>query len=173
MRRAALALGAALALTGCKGNLDDSLAALAAAGQIQQDAPLIDTEQVTITAPPAKVWAILTNIQAWPQLDPNITQVAVGAVQSGAPFSWATGGMTIQSTIRAFTPNQLLAWNGHVLNYHAIHVWHLTPTADGGTLVTIQQSISGFMIGYFYSGAQMQQVNRIWLGDLKAAAEQP
>ena len=173
MRRAVLALGAALTLTGCKGNLDDTLAAFAAAGQIQPNAQLSDTEQVTIAAPPAKVWAVLSNIQAWPQLDPNITQVAVGAVQSGAPFSWETAGMTIQSTIRAFTPGQMLAWNGHVLNYHAIHVWRLAPSADGGTVVTLQQSISGFMIGYLYSGAQMQQANRVWLGDLKAAAERP
>lgn len=171
MRRAIVAFSLLLALAGCHGPNPARQAALAAAGQIDTSAPLQTTQQITINAPPARVWQVLSNISAWPGWAPAITATNVGREDVGDNFYWTTGGMTINSVIQAMTPDQMLSWTGHVLNFHAIHVWVLSPQPDGGTIVTVRESVSGFMIGYFYSNAQLQHDDANWLSALKKAAE--
>jgi uncharacterized protein YndB with AHSA1/START domain len=164
-------LASCLALAGCGGGVA-SLDELAAAGQIQADAPLQVNARIEINAPPARVWAVLTNIQNWPAWDPSITMtIASPDVGDGSLFAWATTGMIIHSTVRRFVPDQQLAWTGNVLNFHAIHVWTLTPGPHGTTDVSVQESISGFMIGFFYARDDLQQGDANWLAGLKTAAE--
>jgi hypothetical protein len=160
-----------LALAACHKHAP-SLDALAAAGQIQPHAPLQADLSITIKAPPAKIWGLLTQVQDWPHWNPAIVSAAgYPLTQLGNKFSWTTGGMTINATIQRAIPNQSLAWSGHVLNFHAIHVWDLSPQADGTTIVTMHESISGFLIAWFYARHDLEQSDLIWLSDLKAAAE--
>jgi hypothetical protein len=164
-------LASCLALAGCGGGVA-SLDELAAAGQIQADAPLQVNARIEINAPPARVWAVLTNIQNWPAWDPSITMtIASPDVGDGSLFAWATTGMIIHSTVRRFVPEQQLAWTGNVLNFHAIHVWTLTPGPDGTTQVSVRESISGFMIGFFYASDDLRRGDENWLAGLKKAAE--
>ncbi|HQT46546.1 MAG: hypothetical protein B7X08_03985 [Acidocella sp. 20-63-7] len=167
---------ALLSLTGCHHRYTGpsaALAALAAQGQTDAQAPLQTSQQITISAPPAKVWALLSDIQSWPDWHPKITQVAVGAVQQGSPFSWTLQGMSINSTIEAFNPPQRLAFTGDVLNFHAIYVWTLTPGANGTTQVNLNESVDGFLVSLFYSDADMADAAQSWLTDLNAAADKP
>jgi len=57
------------------------------------------------------------------------------------------------------------------VNFHAIHVWTLTALPDGGTLVSERESLTGWFISFFYSSAELQQVDQRWLTALKVAAE--
>lgn len=168
------ALAALLAVGGCRHKPAQSLESLAASGQIQPNAPLRTQLQITIQAPPAKVWGILTDVQDWPRWNPKVSQTAAAAaVQLGSLFSWTTQGMSIHCVIARFEPERSLAWAGKVLNYNAIHVWTLTALPDGGTEVTLQQSVSGFVISWFYSPSALHAEDVTWLQALKRVAEQP
>jgi len=145
---------------------------LAAQGQIDQNAPIKCSVQITINAPPAKIWALLTDISLWPTWQSDITQTAVdGTPADGVLFSWDTGGASIHSQIQLFSPDKQLAWTGTVVNFHAIHVWTLTPLPNGATEVTETESMSGWFISLFYSSDQLLQSDQRWLTALKVAAE--
>lgn len=161
-----------LSLSACGHSGAAARAGLAARGQIDSSAPFITAQQVTINAPPDKIWALLTNIPGWPVWHNHITQTsAAAAAQAGSPFSWSTQGMTIHSTIDLFTPGQALAFTGDVLNFHAILVWTLTSAPNNGTRVTLQESVDGFLISHFYSQNELTQTDQSWLQDLKTTAE--
>jgi uncharacterized protein YndB with AHSA1/START domain len=168
-----LAIVLLLGLAGCHHH-SASMDGLAAAGQVQPNAPLQVQLQISIKAPPAKIWALLSDAQGWPGWNDHITQVAAPAgLAGGSVFSWTMGGMSIQSTVHRFVPLESLAWTGHVLNFHAIHVWDLALQPDGSTVVTVRESISGFLIAWFYSRRDLRDDDQLWLNDLKAAAEKP
>lgn len=167
---------ALLVLTGCQQRYtgpSPSQAALAAQGETDAQAPLQTSQQITISAPPAKVWAILANIPSWPNWHPKITDIAAGPVQHGSPFSWTFQGMSIHSTIEAFSPPQRLAFTGDVLNFHAIYVWTLTPGPNNTTQVSLTESVGGFLVSLFYGEADMTAAAQSWLADLKTTAEKP
>ncbi len=162
--------GLCLLLAGCghTANLQD----LAAHGRIQPNAPISCNTQIVINAPPAKVWSLLADIQDWPNWQSDISQTAVNGVPAaGTLFSWTTAGTSIHAQIQLFVPNQTIAWTGQVLNFHAIHVWTLTPLPNGATEVTINESMSGWFISFFYSSADLLQTNQRWLTALKVASE--
>ncbi len=149
-------------------------AGLAAQGKTDPAAPRQTTQQISINAPPDKIWALLTNVQAWPSWDSSVPQTSAPPdVQNGTLFSYDTNGMSIHAAVREFTPDAALGWTGDVLNYHAIQTWTLAPQPDGTTLVTTSESVGGFMIGYFYSRDELDQSVHTWLVDLKAMAERP
>jgi len=161
---------ALLALVSC--GKRESPQELAAHVQIQANAPIKCTVQITINAPPAKVWGILSDIADWPKWQSDITQTALGSPAGpGALFSWTSGGTSVHSAIQLFQPDQSIAWTGRVLNFHAIHVWTLAPLPDGGTLVTTTESMNGWLITFFYSSAELLQSDQRWLNALKVAAE--
>ncbi len=165
-----LAVALLLALAAC--GRSQSPQQLAAAGQIDQNAPIKVSETIAVAAPPAKVWSILSNIADWPLWQSDITGTAVdGVPAAGVLFSWNTAGMSIHSQIQLFKPDSAIAWTGEIVNFHAIHVWTLTPTADGGTVVTTQESMTGWFISFFYSSADLRQADERWLQALKVAAE--
>ena len=162
-----------LSLTACDSS-GSHRAGLAAQGKTDPAAPRQSTQQISINAPPDKIWALLTNVQAWPSWDSSIPSTSTPPdVQDGTLFSYNTDGMSIHAAIREFVPDTALAWTGDVLNYHAIQTWTLAPQPDGTTLVTTSESAGGFMISYFFSQPELDQSIHFWLLNLKTAAEKP
>lgn len=171
MRLFVLLLPALLALSACHKQAP-SLAALAAQDQILATAPLQFQGQITINAPPDKVFSLLANVAQWPVWQKDIAGTSIGLQTGpGAEFSWETSGASIHSTFRRYIPGQSIAWTGSVVNFHAIHIFDLTPGPNGSTVVTMKESMSGFLVKYFYSNAQLAQSDQDWFKYLKAAAE--
>jgi uncharacterized protein YndB with AHSA1/START domain len=169
MRRFGI-LAVLLALAAC--GRSETPGQMAAQGQIDENAPIKVALQISIAAPPAKVWGILSNIGAWPTWQSDITNTAVDGVPGdGVLFSWTAQGTSVHSRIQLFQPDRALAWTGTVVNFHAIHVWTLTALPGGGTLVSERESLTGWFISLFYSSAELQQVDQRWLTALKVAAE--
>jgi len=50
-------------------------------------------------------------------------------------------------------------------------VWELKATADGGTLVTVKESMTGPLMTWLYSSDKLAASETIWLTALKQAAE--
>ena len=171
MRRFALLCAMAAVLAGC-GPSTDALKALAEQGAIEEDAPVKAAASIVIAASPAKVWAVLANIRDWPKWQPDITETAIAQDPAlGVPFSWSPGDMSIASRIAVFEPEKQIGWTGRVYTIRAIHLWRLTPLPDGRTEVATRESMSGWLISFFYSSPDLLDSQRRWLDHLKQAAE--
>ncbi len=171
MRRGFSLLCLLFSLSAC-GSSGVRQSSFAAQGKIDPDAPRQTIQQISIKASAAKIWSLLADPQSWPSWNPSIPQTSAPYVlQNGSLFSYNADGMSIHAAIREYIPLQAMAWTGDVLNFHAIQTWTLSPQADGSTLVTISESVSGFMIGVFFSQAQLETDDHTWLVNLKEAAE--
>ncbi len=160
-----------LCLGGCAPSAKD-LGALAARGAIQEDAPVKAEAQIVIQAPQARVWAILADIQHWPQWQTDISHVTIAhSPAAGVTFSWSLGNNDITSRIVVFEPIRAISWTGRLFTSRAIHLWALTTLPDGRTRIQTRESISGWPISMFYSSAELLDSNRQWLARLKTAAE--
>jgi hypothetical protein len=173
MRRWLIIVPVLLALAGCH-KKGPSLDELAAQGQILTTAPVQFSGQITINATPDRVYGLLIDLPDWPNWQRDITNVVVNPpIQTGTTFGWVSGGYGVQSTIDRAVPNQSLAWTGKLVNFHIIQLFNLTPGPNGTTIVTMQESLSGFLVKYFYSSAELAQSDERWFSYLKSAAERP
>jgi uncharacterized protein YndB with AHSA1/START domain len=166
---AALSLALLLASTASTPSDDQ----LAASGHIRDTASVKTSVAITIHAKPEKVWQILTNIDAWPQWQSDITAARLsGPLTPGTTFTWTNTGTKINSRLALVTPNSALAWTGSAMGAHAIHVWRLSPTPDGQTQVQEDESMDGFLLTLFYNSKKLESADQQWLQRLKTASEQ-
>ena len=158
-------------LTGCGAPISD-LRQMAAHGSIQTNAPVQAHVETTIHAPRARVWALLTDVQAWPRWQPEITSTTSDRpLAANVRFKWKTGGMKIHSQVVAFAPQSELAWTGHAYTAKAVHVWKLSSLPDGQTRVTVDESMDGLLMAKLFSSKQLEESDARWLAALKQAAE--
>ncbi|NMO14202.1 Shy6-polyketide cyclase [Pyxidicoccus fallax] len=144
---------------------------------IDSSAPVIVSEEVLVLSSPARVWALLTAIDQWPEWNPDITAAALkGPVAVGSTFQWATAGLAIVSTLGEVIPGKRLAWSGDTNGIFGIHVWTLEPADAKGesTRVRTAESWSGDAVQQ--APAMMEGLLRsaitAWLGHLRSTAEQ-
>jgi uncharacterized protein YndB with AHSA1/START domain len=150
----------------------EELEGLARKGEVQSDAPVKASLQIVIQAPPEKVWSVLTGVNDWPKWQSDIKEAAIeGPLQSGTTFKWSAGGTHITSKIALVEPNVRIAWTGSALDAQAIHVWSFQRLPGNKTLVNTDESISGFLLTYFYSSKELQATDQHWLDRLKHKAE--
>jgi uncharacterized protein YndB with AHSA1/START domain len=174
MRRTALLLFPAIILTACSNASERDRTALAAAGQIQQNAPVKADVQISINASPDKVWSILTNINNWPRWQTAISAAQVhGPLAPGTAFTWSAGKMRVESQLALVKPVQQIAWTGTAMKAHAIHVWTLEALPTGGTLVKTTESMDGFLLAVLYTSQDLAESDQLWLANLKREAEKP
>lgn len=165
-------LGFAVILVLVLSTSDKNLEKLASSGEIDNDAPIKASVEITIRAPAEQVWQVLTDIPNWPKWHADITNTEMsGPLESGTSFRWKNGGTQIHSRIALVRPYEQFAWTGTAMGAKAIHVWKLQRLADGQTLVTTNESMEGFMITVFYSSKKLEASDKLWLDRLKQAAE--
>lgn len=140
---------------------------------INHTAPITSRDDILIAATPEQIWAIHTDIDAWPSWRADVSSAkANGPIAVGATFDWTAGGMDITSTLVEVVPARRLVWTGIGPGIVAIHIWMLTPV-DGGTRVMTAESFDGdaaiahrAMLQPMLDGAL-----RTWLAELKVAVE--
>ena len=112
---------------------------------INHHAPVVAHDQIVIDASPQQVWAILTDIDAWPAWQPGVSKAELlGALQPGSVFRWRAQGLGITSTLQDVEPARRISWTGEMIGTHAKHVWTLTPQGTG-TLVETTESFEGWL----------------------------
>jgi hypothetical protein len=125
----------------------DRLEKLAADGQIQENAAVKASSEITIHASPENVWHLLTDIDNWPKWQSTISAAKInGPLESGTAFVWTSGGTQIKSRIALARPVTQLAWTGTAYRARAVHVWNLQLLPDGDTLVKTTESMDGFYV---------------------------
>ena len=166
---AALATCAALVVAQGRRTRGDELASK---GQIDDKAAVQASTEMLIAAPDDKVWRLLSNIDGWPKWQSTISFArTTGPLKPGTEFTWTTGGTKVKSRLALVVPNTDLSWTGSARGAKAIHVWQLKAVEGGGTLVTTKESMSGFLLGMFYSSKDLAKSQKEWLQALKGAAE--
>ena len=103
---------AAGALAGCGPSIA-RLNELAATGRVRPGAPVVAHVQIEITAPPARVWALLVDAPSWPRWDADISKVSITQpLAPGTQFTWGEGSNQVHSQVQLFEPEKRLAWTG-------------------------------------------------------------
>lgn len=141
--------------------------------QINQNAPVKQSNQILIQSNPEKVWAVLADINQWPTWNEHIAKVKVETnVSVGAKFRWKVNGATINSTLHTVKPNSAIGWSGTTFGGSAIHNWHLERTAEG-TLVRVEESMEGWLIGLLKNkmNRDLEKDMQYWLEVLKKESE--
>lgn len=148
------------------------LASLASHGVVQQDAPIKASSTIIIEAPRERVWRILANVSRWPQWQPDISNVSgASTLSTGATFTWQTGRTTIHSRVALVAPPKIVAWTGRAATARAVHVFVLTALSPNRTKVESCESMSGFLITWFYDSAALQKSEDSLLRNLANAAK--
>jgi uncharacterized protein YndB with AHSA1/START domain len=155
-------------------SVDDEVDRHARVGLIQSDAPIKASLTEVIDAPPEKVWRVLTSIDDWPRWQPGIPQARLqGPLSPGVKFNWSTGKLHIESKIVLLDPGTRIAWTGSAMMVKAVHVWALAGEPGNKTLVTMNESLSGPLLTWFYTARELEYTDKDWLDRLKLEAERP
>lgn len=129
--------------------------------------------EIEIPAPPAPVWAVLTDLERWAEWNPFAT--ATGRPQVGEKLivrlTGARGGkgMTFKPRVTAAEPGQRFAWLGRLGVpglFDGEHSFTLEPLDDGTrTRLVHAESFTGVLVGLFArmldgnTGAGFDQMN--------------
>jgi hypothetical protein len=140
---------------------------------IDRSAPVVAHARVQIAAEPELVWAILSDLEAWPRWRGAVKDLSLhGPVAPGTTFVWKAGPGRITSTLVEVDPVRAIAWTGRTMGIRAVDVFRLTPR-DGGTAVAQDESWSGLAPRLFPTGLHRRLHADITAGlaELKAEAE--
>jgi uncharacterized protein YndB with AHSA1/START domain len=111
---------------------------------IDQHAPMTAHRETFIAAPVETVWAVVTDIDRWPEWQSDVTSAKLeGNLAVGATFRWKAKGLSINSTIQELEPGRRIGWTGDAIGMRAIHLWTFEPQEDGTQVIT-EESLSGW-----------------------------
>jgi uncharacterized protein YndB with AHSA1/START domain len=97
--------------------------------------------ELEITASPEVVWAWLIRAQLWPTWYPNSANIEFLFGQPpdlalGTKFRWKTFGITIESMVLEFVPDERISWDAHGTGLNAYHAWLIQKTVQGCHVIT-------------------------------------
>ena len=140
---------------------------------INQEAPVVQKNEILINAEHEKVWQVLTNIESWDEWNKRIKKPKLQShLGVGSNITWETNGSKIKAKIHSFTPNVVLGWQGKAFGASAIHNWYLEPT-ENGTKVIVEESMQGWVINLMKKkmNEKLAEDMLYWLEQLKQKCE--
>lgn len=105
--------------------------------------------QITIQAPPEKVWSILTNYSAYPSWNPLIKSLT-GDVKVGNTIVVKIDAMTFKPKVLVYDANKEFSWLGHLLFpglFDGHHTFKLVDNGNGTTTFIHQEKFKGLLLG--------------------------
>ncbi len=141
--------------------------------KINEKAPVSAKNALSIQAPAARVWEVLTDIDRWAEWQQDITLPKLqGSLAPGAVFTWKTGGAPITSTLHTVDKPLAFGWTGKTFGMLAIHNWTLHEQ-NGVTEVRVEESMEGLLAKLLKKSFQQNLEGGMlrWLEALKATAE--
>jgi len=142
--------------------------------EINNAAPVITRDAITINAPLTTIWSIQTDIDRWPSWQPEVTaaHLVSPTFGVGSAFRWQTAGLDITSTVQEVEPLRRIVWGGPAQGIVAIHVWTFEQQADG-VLVRTAESWEGEPVDAQTETLQQALDGSLhqWLENLKRTAE--
>jgi hypothetical protein len=124
---------------------------------IRDKKPVSASAETFIQASLERVWNIQSNISEWKNWNSDIESMNVdGEVGIGTIFRWKTGGITIESKISEFVPEQRIAWEGRTFGINAYHIWEFSEGKTGVHVYT-QERFTG-IFAWFLPGTMRNQI---------------
>ena len=127
-------------------------------------------------AAPEVVWAWLIRATRWPTWYENSARVRFlegdpPDLALGTRFRWKTFGVTIESTVLEFVPEEHIAWDAHGVGVDAYHAWVLHRTAQGCHVLT-EETQHGWLAraGDLLMPRRMSKYHQLWLEGLRDKA---
>ena len=139
---------------------------------IDRDAPATDEGQLQIAAAPETVWAVISDVAAWPSWNPAMKKVSIeGPLVPGTVFRWKSGSASLVSTLKVVDALKI-GWTGASMGIKAAHVFRFE-AKDGGTSARSEESWRGMIASLLkgYSRKTMQRAIDGTLASLKTEAE--
>ena len=113
--------------------------------EVDHSAPVRESGEIVIDAPPEVVWDTLTDLRSWPGWMPGVKSLRLDdPVAVGAKFEWKAGPGTIRSEIIESDRPRSVGWRGRTLGITALHVWRMEGR-DVSTRVFTEESWSGLL----------------------------
>ncbi|MFJ8742429.1 SRPBCC family protein [Embleya sp. NPDC127516] len=143
---------------------------------IDENAPVITRDDITIHAPLDRVWRIQTDVETWPAWQPGVSSVVKqtpGPLRPGSSWVWSTEGLEdITSTVKQVDPKRRIVWGGPAQGITAVHVWTFTKTKEGVRVHT-EESWTGEPVEANKEFLQQALDGSLghWLNNLKQRAE--
>lgn len=141
--------------------------------KINNEAPVVQKNEIDINATPEKIWKILTNIENWDEWNNRIKKpILLEELKAGTTFSWKTGGSKINSRVHTVLPKKEFGWTGKTFGATAIHNWYLEPN-ENGTKVRVEESMEGWIINLMKNKMNEKLAGDLeyWLEQLKEESE--
>ncbi|MEX1345504.1 MAG: SRPBCC family protein [Candidatus Limnocylindrales bacterium] len=111
--------------------------------QSRSSAPVSASAEIDIAAPRPEVWAILSDIAAWPTWNPAIREsVQDPQLDVGSRFRFSTEIGTLKCRVTALEVPGSFEWKGRVLFLGERQSWQLE-TTEAGTHVTVLAEMTG------------------------------
>lgn len=112
---------------------------------VDRNAPLVARQEIMIAARREKVWALLTDIERWPEWQSDVSSARLeGPLAPGTVFRWKAKGLGITSTIEMVEGEKRVGWTGDSLGMKAVHIWTLEQQTSGTRVIT-EESLSGWL----------------------------
>lgn len=141
---------------------------------VDGSAPVLAHHEIDINAPLEVVWALHTDVNAWPTWQGDITAARLDGpgFAPGSSFEWTSFGVRVASAIYAVVPATRILWGGTADGITGIHEWLFSETFDATRVVT-NGSFAGAPVDADAAGMQSALDGSLisWLGHLKATAE--
>lgn len=142
------------------------------------NADLFAHNSSTINASCERVWSHIVNAKQWPTWYPNSKDVDIQGedpvLRNGTVFRWTTFGLTIESKVHEYVPNQRLGWYGYAPGTQPsfYHSWYLQPIGTGCRVVMDEAGIGKDAAALRQSDETlMHRGHDLWLATLKWVAE--
>jgi ribosome-associated toxin RatA of RatAB toxin-antitoxin module len=105
--------------------------------------------EIEIQAPPQVVWAILQDVEAWPQWYSGAKDIKLigsksGKLEAAGAFTLNTMGLKFIAQVKEFEPPYRLATENRKLVIQGYHAWLIVPTKTGCKFIT-DESFRGFL----------------------------
>jgi hypothetical protein len=110
--------------------------------------------EIDIDAPPAAVWAVLTDLEAYPEWNPHVV-AASGAIELGSTLDITvrregTRDRSMTVTVTELFPGLRLVWVGRLLTgtvFEGRHVFELEPLDGERTRLVNREEVRGVLAG--------------------------
>ena len=118
-----------------------------------------------MAAPIEKVWATLTDFDAYPRWNPFITRLT-GDISEGGKVEARLMGMTINPRIERLEENTELRWVGHLGvpgMFDGEHYFRIEANKDGSTRFVHGERFTGVLVPIFALIGQFKKIERAFV----------
>ena len=143
-----------------------------------ENSPVHVRNELAMDASCDALWAWLIRASLWPTWYINSAHVQFPDgggpdLTLGARYRWMTFGVTIDSTVLEFVPEERIAWNARGLGVDAYHAWVMRRTPQGCHVLT-EETQHGWLarLGNLLMPNRMHKYHQVWLEALRDRAAQ-